>query len=158
MRVISSGCAARPMSGRLGRYRASPDRPASFLPAISLPIFDAGLRRANLAVSEVTRDIAIAGYQRAIQIAFREVADALAARSTLNEQLEARQSLVDATVLSQRLSNALYRNGVSSYLELLDAQRSLYSAQQALITVRLARLNNLVTVYRVLGGGWRDAP
>jgi multidrug efflux system outer membrane protein len=129
----------------------------SFLPTISLPIFDAGLRRANLEVSEAMRDIAVAGYEKAIQTAFREVADALAARSTLNDQLEARQSLVDATVLSQRLSNALYRNGVSSYLELLDAQRSLYSAQQGLISVRLALLSNRVTVYRVLGGGWRDA-
>jgi outer membrane protein, multidrug efflux system len=118
-------------SGELGALFKAGAGTWAFLPSIGLPIFDTGARRANLRVAEVTREIALANYEKAIQIAFREVADALAARSTLNEQLEARQSLVDATLQSHRLSNALYRNGASSYLELLDAQRSLYAAQQA---------------------------
>ena len=154
---ISLTASAGLASGDLDSLFKGASRTWSFLPSIDLPIFDAGSRRANLRGSEITRDIAVADYERAIQTAFREVADALAARRTLNEQLAARQSLVESTTLIQRLADALYRNGTSSYLEVLDAQRSLYSAQQSLIAVRLARLNNLVTVYKVLGGGWLDA-
>lgn len=125
----------------------------SFAPRISLPIFDGGSNKANLTVAEVDRDIAVARYEQAIQIAFREVADALAQRGTIDEQLAAQQSLKDATSESYRLSQARYEKGVSSYLAVLDSQRSLYSAQQNLIGVRLARLANLVTLYKVLGGG-----
>jgi len=125
----------------------------SFAPQISLPIFDTGRNLANLKVSEVDRDINIARYEQAIQSAFREVADALAQYGTLGDQMEAQQSLTDATAVSYRLSEARYRNGIASYLNVLDAQRSFYSAQQGLIAVRLSRLNNLVTLYKVLGGG-----
>lgn len=125
----------------------------SFAPTITLPIFDAGRNLANLKVSEVDREIFLARYEKAIQVAFREVADALAQRGTLGEQLEAQQSLTDATAVSYRLSEARYRNGIASYLDVLDSQRSLYSAQQGLITVRLSRLVNSVTLYKVLGGG-----
>ena len=124
-----------------------------FAPQISLPIFDAGSNRANLKVAEVDRDIAVAQYEKAIQTAFREVADALAQRGTIDDQVAAQQSLTDATAESYRLSQARYEKGVDSYLEVLDSQRSLYSAQQNLISVRLARLTNLVTLYKVLGGG-----
>ena len=99
------------------------------------------------------RDIAVAQYEKAIQTAFREVADALAQRGTIDEQLAAQQSLTDATAESYRLSQARYEKGVDSYLTVLDSQRSLYSAQQNLITARLARLANLVTLYKVLGEG-----
>ena len=125
----------------------------SFAPRISLPIFDGGSNRANLKVAEVDRDIAIARYEKAIQAAFREVADALAQRSTIDEQLVAQQSLTDATAESHKLSQARYEKGVDSYLQVLDAQRALYGAQQNLISARLARLANQVTLYRVLGGG-----
>ena len=125
----------------------------SFAPQITLPIFDAGRNRANLKVTEVDREIFLAQYEKAIQSAFREVADALAQRGTLGDQLEAQQSLTDATAVSYRLSQARYINGIASYLNVLDSQRSLYSAQQGLITVRLSRLVNLVTLYKVLGGG-----
>lgn len=125
----------------------------SFAPQITLPIFDAGRNRANLKVTEVDREIFLAQYEKAVQSAFREVADALAQRGTLGDQMEAQQSLTDATATSYRLSEARYRSGIDSYLNVLDAQRSLYSAQQGLITVRLSRLVNLVTLYKVLGGG-----
>jgi len=124
-----------------------------FAPQITLPIFDAGRNRANLKVSEVDREIFLAQYEKAIQSAFREVADALAQRGTLDDQLEAQQSLTDATAVSYRLSEARYEKGISSYLNVLDSQRSLYSAQQGLIAVRLSRLVNMVTLYKVLGGG-----
>jgi multidrug efflux system outer membrane protein len=125
----------------------------SFTPRITLPIFDAGRNQANLKVSEVDREIFLAQYEKTIQNAFREVADALAQYGTLGEQMEAQQSLTDATAVSYRLSEARYRSGITSYLAVLDAQRSLYSAQQGLISVRLSRLVNLVTLYKVLGGG-----
>ena len=124
-----------------------------FAPQISLPIFDAGRNRANLQVSEVDKEIAVASYEKAIQTAFREVADALAQRGTIDDQVAAQQSLTDATAQSYRLSQARYEKGVDSYLNVLDSQRSLYSAQQNLIGARLNRLTNLVTLYKVLGGG-----
>lgn len=125
----------------------------SFAPRISLPIFDGGSNKAGLKVAEVDRDIALAQYEKAIQSAFREVADALAQRGTIEEQLTAQQSLTDATAGSHRLSQARYDKGIDSYLTVLDSQRSLYGAQQNLIGVRLARLANLVILYKVLGGG-----
>ena len=127
----------------------------SFMPQITLPIFQAGRLTANLDVAEVQRDITVAQYEKAIQEAFREVADALAERATLAEQLDARTNLVEATAASFRLSEARYRGGVDSYLGLLDAQRTLYAAQQDLIDVRLADAANRVALYKALGGGWR---
>ena len=124
----------------------------SFAPRVSLPIFDGGTNKSNLKVSEVDRDIAVARYEKAIQIAFREVADALAQRATIDEQLAAQKSLADATDESYRLSQARFEKGVDSYLSVLDSQRALYGAQQNLITVRLNRLANLVTLYKTLGG------
>jgi multidrug efflux system outer membrane protein len=124
-----------------------------FAPQITLPIFDGGSNQANLTVAEVDQKIAVARYEKAIQSAFREVADALAQRGTIDEQLLAQQSLTDAFAESFRLSQARFDKGVDSYLPVLDSQRSLYGAQQNLISVRLARLANLVTIYKVLGGG-----
>jgi len=125
----------------------------SFVPQITLPIFDAGRNRANLEVAEADRKILLTQYEKAIQSAFKEVADALAQHGTLNDQMEAQQSLTNATSESYRLAQARYNNGIANYLNVLDAQRSLYSAQQGLIAVRLSRLINLVTFYKVLGGG-----
>ncbi|RQW83734.1 MAG: AdeC/AdeK/OprM family multidrug efflux complex outer membrane factor [Geobacter sp.] len=122
-------------------------------PQISLPIFAGGSNRANLKVAEVDRDIAVAQYEKAIQTAFREVADAFARQGTIDEQLAAQKSLTDATAESYRLSQARYEKGVDSYLNVLDSQRSLYGSQQTLINVRLVRLLNLATLYKVLGGG-----
>lgn len=125
----------------------------SFAPRISLPIFDAGSNRANLTVAEVDKDIAVVQYEKAIQTAFREVADALAQQGTIDEQVTAQQSLTDAASQSYNLSLARYDKGVDSYLNVLDSQRSLYGSQQNLISARLSRLANLVTLYKVLGGG-----
>jgi outer membrane protein, multidrug efflux system len=124
----------------------------SFIPRIAIPIFDARTRPAY-DVAKVDREILLAQYEKAIQVAFREVADALAQRGTLGDQMAAQQSLVEATAESYRLSDLRYKSGIDSYLSVLDAQRSLYGAQQGLISVRLSRLTNLVTLYKVLGGG-----
>ena len=124
-----------------------------FAPRISLPIFNAGSNQANLKVAEVDRDRAVAQYEKAIQTAFREVVDALALRGIINDQVAAQQSLTDAAGASYRLSQARYDEGSDSYLNVLDSQRSLYGSEQNLIRVRLARLTNLVTLYKVLGGG-----
>jgi len=131
-------------------------KPGSFIwnyaPQIVLPIFDARTW-AGLKVTKVDREIAVAQYERAIQGAFREVADALARRGTLGDQMEAQQSLVEATARTYRLSNARYEKGIDIYLNVLDAQRSLYAAQQGLIAIRLAKLAAQVRLYAVLGGG-----
>ncbi|NYT64721.1 AdeC/AdeK/OprM family multidrug efflux complex outer membrane factor [Alcaligenaceae bacterium] len=126
----------------------------SFMPQVNLPIFEGGRNRANLKVSQVDRDIAQAQYEKAIQSAFREVADALAQQGTLDEQLAAQTALVDASADNHVLSDARYRQGIDGYLSVLDAQRSLYAAQQGLIALRLAKNSNHVTLYKALGGGW----
>ncbi len=117
------------------------------------PIFDAGRNEANLTSTKAARDIAVAQYEKSIQTAFREVADALAGRATLGEQLAAQQAQVDAETDRFRLADLRYRNGISSYLEVLDAQRSLFAFQLALAQVRLAYLQNQVALYKALGGG-----
>ncbi len=126
----------------------------SFVPQISLPIFDGGANQANLDIAKADRDIDVAQYEKAIQTAFREVSDALAQRSTLGRQLDAQQALVGATSDSYQLSSERFKRGVDSYLSVLDSQRSLYTSQQNLITTRLSRFTNLVTFYKTLGGGW----
>ena len=126
----------------------------SFVPQIRLPIFDAGRNRANLQVAQLTRDTALAQYEKTLQTAFREVADALADRATLGDRLAAQQSLRDATQRALTLSEARYKLGADSFLPVLDAQRSLYSAQQTLITLALSEQVNRITLYKVLGGGW----
>lgn len=126
----------------------------SLAPQALLPIFDAGRNQANLDAARVGRDIAVAQYEKAIQTAFREVADALAGRATLGEQLAALQSQADAEAERLRLTELRYRGGVASSLELLDAQRSLFATQQALTQVRLAQQQNQVALYKALGGGY----
>ncbi len=120
------------------------------------PIFDAGRNRANLDVANVNRDIAVAQYERSIQTSFREVSDALAGRATLGEQLRAQTAQTNALAVTYRLADLRYRAGASSYLDALDAQRSLFTAQQALVQTQALQLQNLVALYRVLGGGWKE--
>ena len=124
----------------------------SFAPQIVMPIFDARTWSAY-DVTKVEKEMSVAGYEKAIQTAFREVADALAVRGTVNQQIAAQQSLVNAFAETYRLSNARYSKGIDNYLSVLVAQRSLFAAQQGLIFLRLARVANLVTLYRALGGG-----
>ncbi|WP_184412731.1 efflux transporter outer membrane subunit [Xanthomonas translucens] len=129
------------------------NRTWSFVPSISVPIFRAGALKAELDQAKISRDINVADYEQAIQTAFSEVADALATRAQLDERMDAQRALVDVTQRSYTLADARYRNGVDSYLDALDSQRSLYSAQQDLITLRLTEASNRVTLYKVLGGG-----
>ena len=124
----------------------------SYAPKIVLPIFDARTWSAHRA-AKVQREMAVTQYERAIQVAFREVADALAQRGTVGDQVAAQESLVEATAAAYRLAETRYAKGIDSYLTVLDAQRSLQGAQQGLISLRLARLANLLTLYKVLGGG-----
>ncbi len=126
----------------------------NFLPQVSLPIFDGGRNRANLRIANVDRDVAVAQYEKAIQIAFREVADALAGRATLREELRAVRAQEVAEQVRHDLSKLRYNNGQSSYLEYLDAQRSLFATQQETIRTNLAELQNQISLYKALGGGW----
>ena len=130
----------------------------SFAPQIDLAVFDAGRRRADVQLTEAQQAIAVANYEKTLQVAFREIADALVERATLGEQLAAQQSLTDATRTAYRLSDALFKNGASSYLGVLDAQRAMYAAMQDSITLRLTEQGNRVALYRALGGGWSVGP
>lgn len=123
-------------------------------PQALLPIFDLGRNQAALDASKASRESAVAQYEKAIQVAFREVSDALAGRATLGEQIQAQQSLVQSESERLRLAELRYRNGVASFLEVLDAQRSLFAARQALTQTRLARQLNQVALYKALGGGY----
>lgn len=125
-------------------------------PQLLQPIFDAGRNRAGLDAATAARDIAVAQYERAIQVAFREVSDALAGRATFGEQLRAQGQVAEAESVRHRLSELRYRSGVASSLDLLDAQRSLFAAQQALVQTRLQQLQSQVLLYRALGGGWTE--
>ena len=127
----------------------------TFAPSISLPIFSGGKNIANLHYAKAERDTAVAQYELAIQTAFRETADALAQRGTAVQQIQAQEALVEAATAAVKLSQVRYEQGVDTYLTLLIAQRTLYTAQQTLISARLTRASNLVTLYRVLGGGVR---
>ena len=125
----------------------------SFGPSISLPIFDFGRRQGNLTVAEAREDIAVATYERTVQGAFREVADALAGRRYLAEQVAAQERGTLATRQIADLARKRYREGVSTYLEVLDAERNLFASEQTLIELRRAQVDNLVTLYVALGGG-----
>ncbi len=125
----------------------------NFAPQVTLPIFDAGARRAGYRAAEMDRDMAVADYEKAIQTAFSEVSDALSLRVTLVAQQSAQESLLSALDETYRLSEARYKGGIDSYLSVLVAQRALYAAQQQMVGLRFARLSNLVTLYKVLGGG-----
>jgi multidrug efflux system outer membrane protein len=128
----------------------------SFIPQVSLPIFQGGRLRAGLGVAQADRDIALARYEQSIQQGFREVADALALTATLTAQRTALEQLVGAAQRAEDLSIARYEAGRDSYLTRLESQRTLYVSQQALITTRLAEQSNRVTLYKVLGGGWLE--
>ena len=128
----------------------------SFVPQVRLPIFAGGANKAALDLANVRKRIEVARYELAIQVAFREVADALIARSTLEDQLRAQEALTRAAESSYRLADMRYRGGVDSYLGSLIAQRDMYDAQRALIVTRLAEAANLVQLYQALGGGWKE--
>ena len=151
--TASAGTASSTLSGLF----AGGSKAWSFAPSISVPIFDGGANRANLRVAEAQQKIQIATYEKTVQTAFREVADALAERRTLAERLDAQRSLLGATSRSFELSQSLFRSGASSYLDVLDAQRAFYAAQQTLIGLQLTEQTNRLTIYKTLGGGWEES-
>ncbi len=122
-------------------------------PSASLPLFDGGRLRGNVEVARAQQQAAVSTYEKAVQTAFREVADALAQRGTIDEQIAAQSARVEAANVALRISDARYRAGVESFLTTLDSQRTAYAAQQQLVTTRLNRGSNLVELYRSLGGG-----
>ena len=144
-------------SAALDQLFTSGNKTWSFSPQITLPIFAAGRNRATLKVAKIQRDIQIATYESTIQTAFREVADDLIARSTLEEQVAAQTARLAAQQKRFDLSDLRYRSGLDNYLVVLLAQQDLYAAQQSLIQSRLARLTNLIDLYKSLGGGWQPA-
>ena len=143
------------------RRQRPPERPVrratrpGAAPQLIQPLFDAGRNQGNLDLAKANRDIAVAQYERSIQSAFREVADALAGRATLGDQLNAQRKQLEAEQARSRLVELRWRNGAASSLELLDAQRSLFAAQQALLQLQAQSAQNLATLYKVLGGGWK---
>jgi multidrug efflux system outer membrane protein len=127
----------------------------SFAPQVTLPIFQAGRLRSNLKLAETNRDIALTRYEKAIQTAFREVADALVARATWTEQLQAQRTLLKESDQASTITKARYEHGIDSYFALLDAQRSLFEAQQNEILIHQQSLANMIDLYKALGGGWQ---
>ena len=128
----------------------------SLAPSLVAPIFDGGANRANLDAARVRKDIGIAQYEKAIQTAFSEVADGLAARGTFDDQIASLERYTTAETRRLELAQLLYKNGQASYLDVLTAQTDLYNAEQVLVSARLQRLTNLVDLYRALGGGWLE--
>lgn len=122
-------------------------------PSVALPLFDAGRNKGNLDYAKASQQAAVATYEKTIQTAFREVADALAQRGTIDEQVSAQTARANAAQVAAKLSDARYRAGVDSFLVALDAQRTAYAAEQQLVTTRTIRSSNLVELYRALGGG-----
>ncbi|MDF3933654.1 efflux transporter outer membrane subunit [Pseudomonas citronellolis] len=151
---VSLTAAGGTASSELSGLFKSGSQAWSFAPSISLPIFNAGSNKAQLDAAQISRDIDVASYEKTLQTAFSEVADALSVRAHINERLDAQRALTEATEKSYDLSLALYKQGSQSFLEVLDAQRSLYSAQQTLISLELSEQANRVTLYKTLGGGW----
>ncbi|WP_420991597.1 efflux transporter outer membrane subunit [Cupriavidus sp. 30B13] len=152
-RVVLTGSAGT-LSPTLGGLFKPGSGAWSFAPQITLPIFEGGLNVANLDLAQVQKRIEIANYEKAIQVAFREVSDGLAARGTYDQQIQALERFTSSQERRLTLSDLRYRNGVDSYLSVLTAQTDLYNAQQLLISARLQRLTNLVDLYQFLGGGW----
>jgi multidrug efflux system outer membrane protein len=143
-------------SATLGGLFAAGSGAWSFVPSLLAPIFNGGANQANLDIARIDKDIGVAQYEKAIQSAFREVSDGLAARGTYDEQLAALQRYTAAEQRRLDLASMLYKNGIDSYLNVLTAQTDLYNAQTALVTARLNRLTSLVDLYRALGGGWLE--
>ena len=129
----------------------------SFGPTITLPLFTGGSNLALLDAAKIQRDIAVANYEKAIQTAFREVSDMLVQHDTVAQQWQAQLQQTEAVTRNTLLTEARYQMGVDNYLTLLNSKLALYSAQQTLTSLRLAKLATQVTLYKVLGGGWQTA-
>jgi len=153
---ISLTAGAGLASTELGNLFQSNSGTWIFSPQLVLPIFDAGRNKANLSLAEVRTDIAIASYEKAIQVAFREVADALSARATLADEIAAQEAVRISQAARLELAQARYKNGIANYLEVLDAERELFTAEQQLLQTKLLKITNTVDLYRSLGGGLNE--
>ncbi len=143
-------------STTLDNLFTGPARTWSYGPQLNVPIFNYGSTQAKVAASKIQAELEVTAYQKAIQTAFREVADALATRGILDQKLKAQERLLAAQRRRFELTEARYRQGVDSYVEVLLAQQDLYSAEQNLLQFQVARLVNSITLYRSLGGGWKS--
>ena len=141
------------ISGALGGLFGAGTGTYNVAPSVALPLFDAGRNKGNLDYAKASQQAAVATYEKTIQTAFREVADALAQRGTIDEQVSAQTARANAAQVAAKLSDARYRAGVDSFLVALDAQRTAYAAEQQLVTTRTSRASNLIELYRALGGG-----
>ncbi|MGE8321317.1 MAG: efflux transporter outer membrane subunit [Comamonas sp.] len=141
-------------SAQLSELFGGGQRNWSFLPQLQLPLFDGGRNQAMLDLAEVRKDMAVAAYEKSIQVAFRDVADALAATDTLRREEASRRKLAATSAQSLRLATARYRGGVDSHLRYLDAERSHFANQMAVIEVATQRQMALATLFKALGGGW----
>ena len=150
---ISLTAALGTISGGLSGLFGSGTGTYNVAPSVALPIFDAGRNKGNLDYAKASQKAAVATYEKTIQTAFREVADALAQRGTIDEQVSAQTARANAAQVAAKLSDARYRAGVDSFLVSLDAQRTAYAAEQQLVTTRTTRSSNLIELYRALGGG-----
>lgn len=155
-RVTLTGAFGSASAGLDGLFEAG-TRTWTFLPSLTLPIFDGGRNRANLDLARVRSNLAVANYEKTVQTAFREVADALSARRWLAEQVRIQQATLDTQTERARLAKLRYDNGASAFLEVLDAQRDLLAAQQQLVQTRRALLSSRVSLYAALGGGAQEA-
>ena len=126
----------------------------NFIPKIELPIFNGGKNRANLSLAEIRQQMSVVNYEQKIQTAFKEVADALSLRSTIAAQIEAQRRYLNSLRITQHRANVLYGNGAVSFIEILDTERALFSAQQALVDLEFDQQLNEITLFAALGGGW----
>ena len=146
------GTSSNALSGLFGAGSGS----WTFAPQLVLPIFEAGRNKSNLTLAEVRKNLAVTDYEKTIQTAFREVSDALVARGLLDEQIAAQQAVVDAQAQRLKLAELRFQNGITNALDVVDAQRELFGAEQSLVQTRQLRLTNAVDLYRALGGGLKE--
>ncbi|MGQ0700431.1 MAG: efflux transporter outer membrane subunit [Panacagrimonas sp.] len=143
--------------GSLSDLFSAGSRTWSFAPGANLPLFDGGANRNNLDFAQASRDAAVATYEQTIQIAFREVADALARRATIDEQVQAQQDLTRSAAEALAIAEARYRVGSDTFLNVLSSQQTLQSAQVNRVTSSATRASNMIELYRALGGGQLEA-
>ena len=128
----------------------------NFVPKIDIPIFNAGRNQSNLDLAEIRQQQSVVNYEQKIQNAFKEVADALALRQSLADQITAQQRYLESLQITLQRARALYQNGAVSYIEVLDAERSLFATQQSLLDLNYAQQVNEIKLFAALGGGWAE--
>lgn len=128
----------------------------NFIPEIEIPIFNAGRNKANLQLAEIRQEQSVVNYEQIIQTAFKEVSDALSLRDSISQQIEAQQRYLDSLIITLQRARGLYASGAVSYIEVLDAERSLFSTQQAILDLKLSQQVNEINLFTALGGGWTE--